>query len=64
VRAESREVEMDKSEVKSRVVEFREEWMWTQGRIRGVATQHGSVEASIACRQDLESSPEKANLGE
>ncbi len=55
---------MDESEVKSRVVEFREEQMWTQGRTRGVATQHGSVEASIACRQDHESPPEKANLGE
>ena len=36
----------------------------TKGRIRDVAAQHGSVEASIAYHQDLESPPEKANLGE
>jgi transcriptional regulator with XRE-family HTH domain len=35
-----------------------------KGRIRDVAAQHGSVEASIAYHQDLESPPENANLGE
>jgi DNA-binding XRE family transcriptional regulator len=32
-RAKSREVMMDKSEAQTRVVEFREEWMWMQGRL-------------------------------
>jgi transcriptional regulator with XRE-family HTH domain len=32
-RAKSREVVMDKSELRSRVVEFREERMWMQGRL-------------------------------
>jgi transcriptional regulator with XRE-family HTH domain len=35
-----------------------------KGRIRDVAAQHGSVEASIAYHQDLESPPENTNLGE
>ena len=35
-----------------------------KGRIRDVAAQHGSVEASIAYHQDLESPLEETNLGE
>ena len=31
--AKSREVVMDKSELRSRIVEFREERMWMQGRL-------------------------------
>jgi transcriptional regulator with XRE-family HTH domain len=34
-----------------------------KGRIRDVAAQHGSVEASIAYHQDLESPTEEANPG-
>jgi hypothetical protein len=36
----------------------------TKGRIRDDAAQHGSVEASIAYHQDLESPSEDANPGE
>jgi transcriptional regulator with XRE-family HTH domain len=35
-----------------------------KGRIRDVAAQHGSVEASIAYHQDLESPSEETNPGE